>query len=153
MEPVKKLVLDDRKIPDPFKIPHVWQNEKEGMIFWPIIIYPDSFGYLVLNLSEFGIKDLGNCKSCKTYSCFKSDWLQPLMYHNLSGSEFCIFKREFRHSQAINNLFHKFWLIYAFVGSNPVHGNIFLLPGKKFLQLRQVHAKSGSTNDSAEQKK
>ena len=31
----KKLVVDDTKIPDPFKIPHGWRTEKEGMVFWP----------------------------------------------------------------------------------------------------------------------
>ena len=30
----KKLVVDDRKISDPFKI-HGWQTEEEGMVFWP----------------------------------------------------------------------------------------------------------------------
>ena len=31
----KKLVVADRKIPDPFKIPDDWQTEEEGMVFWP----------------------------------------------------------------------------------------------------------------------
>ena len=39
-----------------------------------------------------------------------SGQLQPLMYHNLTGSKFCIFKGECRHSQSINNPFHQFWL-------------------------------------------
>ena len=37
----KKLKLDDKNIPDPFKIPHGWMNEDEGMKFWPMILYPD----------------------------------------------------------------------------------------------------------------
>ena len=43
----KKLRVDDRTIPDPFKIPHGWQTEEKGMVFWPIILYPDIFNYLV----------------------------------------------------------------------------------------------------------
>ena len=45
-----------------------------------------------------------------------SGWLQPLMYHNLTGSKFCIFKGECRHSQSINNTFHKFSLIVEKTG-------------------------------------
>ena len=60
----KKLVVDDRKIPDPFKIPHGWQAEEEGMVFWPMILYPDIFSYLVFNPSELG----SNYKNCKAYS-------------------------------------------------------------------------------------
>ena len=45
-----------------------------------------------------------------------SGWLQPLMYHNLTGSKFCIFKGECRHLQSINNPFHKCWLIVEKTG-------------------------------------
>ena len=45
-----------------------------------------------------------------------SGQLQPLMYHNLTGSKFCIFKGECRHSQSINNPFHQFWLIVKKTG-------------------------------------
>ena len=31
----KKLVVGDRKITDPFKIPHGWQTEEVQMVFWP----------------------------------------------------------------------------------------------------------------------
>ena len=31
----KKLIVDNRKISDLFKIPHGWQAEEEGMVFWP----------------------------------------------------------------------------------------------------------------------
>ena len=36
-----KLNINDRNIPDPFKIPHGWMNEDEGMKFWPMLLYPD----------------------------------------------------------------------------------------------------------------
>ena len=81
-----------RKIPDPFKIPHDWQAKEEGMVFWPMNVYPDIFSYLVFNQSELGSNDLGDYKNWKGYSCYMSGWLQPLMYHNLTGSKFCIFK-------------------------------------------------------------
>ena len=42
-------MIDDRKIPDPFKITHGWQTEEEGMVFWPMIPYPDVSSYVVLN--------------------------------------------------------------------------------------------------------
>ena len=64
----KKLVVDDRKIPDPFKIPHGWQTEEEGIVFWPMILYPDIFSYLVFNPSELGSNDLSDYKNCKAYS-------------------------------------------------------------------------------------
>ena len=33
----KKLKIDSIRIPDPFKIPQGWQNEEEGIIFWPML--------------------------------------------------------------------------------------------------------------------
>ena len=109
----KKLVVDGRKIPDPFKIPHRWQTEEEGMVFWPMILYPNIF---VFNPPELGSNDLSYNKNCKAHSYYMSGWLQPLMYHNLTGSKFCIFKGDCRHSQSINNPFHKFWLIVEKTG-------------------------------------
>ena len=76
-----------------------------------MILYPDIFSYLVFNPSELGSNNLSDYKNCKAYSYYMSGWLQPLMYHNLTGSKFCIFKGDCRHSQSINNPFHKFWLI------------------------------------------
>ena len=110
-EDSNKLVVDDRKISDPFKIPHGWQAEEEGIVSWPMILYPDIFSYLKFNPSELGSDDLSDYKNCNTYSYYMSGWLQSLMYHNLTGSKFCIFKGEFRYSQSINNPLHKFWLI------------------------------------------
>ena len=110
-EKSKKWVVDDRKIPDQFKIPHGWQSEEEGMVFWPMIFYPDIFSYVVFNPIELGSNDVSDYKNCKAYSCSMSGWLQLLMYHNLTGSKFCIFKGECRHSQSINNPFYKFRLI------------------------------------------
>ena len=45
------------------------------------------------------------------YSYHKAGWLQPLMYHNLTGSNFCILKGECRKSQSVNDPFHKNWII------------------------------------------
>ena len=61
--------------------------------------------------SELGSKDLNDYKNSKAYSYYKSGWLQPLLFHNLSGSKFCIFKGECRRSQSLNEPFHKLWLI------------------------------------------
>ena len=43
----KKLRVDDRLIPDPFKIQYGWLEEDEGMAFWPMLLYPDIFNYLM----------------------------------------------------------------------------------------------------------
>ena len=43
----KKLRVDDRLIPDPFKIPHGWLEEDEGMAFLPMLLYPDIFNYFI----------------------------------------------------------------------------------------------------------
>ena len=42
-----KLRVDDRLIPDPFETPHGWLEEDEGMQFWPMLLYPDIFNYLM----------------------------------------------------------------------------------------------------------
>ena len=61
--------------------------------------------------SELGSKDLNDYKNSKSYSYHKSRWLQPLLYHNLTGSNFCILKGECRKSQSVNEPFHKLWII------------------------------------------
>ena len=40
-EYLAKLKIDGRNIPDPFKIPHGWMNEDEGMKFSPMLLYPE----------------------------------------------------------------------------------------------------------------
>ena len=53
-EYLTKLKIDERNIPDPFKIPHEWMNEDEGLKFWPMLLYPDIFNYLMFFPSELG---------------------------------------------------------------------------------------------------
>ena len=38
-EYLAKLKIDNRNIPDPFKIPHGWMNEDVGIKFWPIFLF------------------------------------------------------------------------------------------------------------------
>ena len=76
-----------------------------------MLLYPDIFNYLMFYPSELGSKDLNDYKNSKAYSYYKSGWLQPLMYHNLSGSPFCILKGGCRKSQNIRDPYHKLWLI------------------------------------------
>ena len=45
----KKLRVDDRLIPDPFKIPHGWLKEDKGMAFLPMLLHPDIFNYLMFH--------------------------------------------------------------------------------------------------------
>ena len=61
--------------------------------------------------SELGSKDLNDYKNSKVYSYQKSGWLKPLLYHNLTGSVFCILKCECRKSKSVNYPFHKLWVI------------------------------------------
>ena len=90
-----KLKIDDFPIPDPFKIPHGWMEEDEGMTFWPMLSYPDIFNFLIFYPSELGSKDLSDYKNSKAYSYYKSGWLQPLQYHNLSGSKYTVSSEEY----------------------------------------------------------
>ena len=110
-EYLPKLKIDDRNISDPFKIPHGWMNEDEAMKFWPMLLYPDIFNYLMFFPSELGSKDLIDNKNSKAYSYHKSGWLELLLYHNLTGSSFCILKGECRKSQSVNDPFHKLWIV------------------------------------------
>ena len=57
-----KLAIDDFPIPDPFKLPHGWMEEDEGMAFWPVLSYPDIFNFLMFYPSELGSKDLSDYK-------------------------------------------------------------------------------------------
>ena len=42
-EYLAKLKIDDKNIPDPFKIPHGWMNEDEGMKFFAHAFIPRYF--------------------------------------------------------------------------------------------------------------
>ena len=61
--------------------------------------------------SELGSKDLSDYKNSKAQSYYKSGWLHPLQYHNLSGSKYCIIRGECKKSQSIEDPFHKLWII------------------------------------------
>ena len=104
-------MIDGRKIPDPFKIIHGWMEEEEGLIFWPMLTYPDIFNYLMFFPAELGSSDLSDYKLCKAYSYFKNGWLAPLLCHNLSGSKYFIFKGNCSKSMAVNEPKHKLWII------------------------------------------
>ena len=74
----KKLRVDDRLIPNPFKILHGWLEENKAMTFWLMLLYPDIFNYLMFYPTELGSTDLSDYKKSKAYSYYKSGWLQPL---------------------------------------------------------------------------
>ena len=111
-----KLNVDGKNIPDPMKIMHGWMDEDEGIIFWPMLTFPDIFTYLMFFPTELGSTDLSDYKLCKAYSYYKNGWLEPLKYHNLSGSKFCIIKGQCRPSLSINNPFHQLWILLEKTG-------------------------------------
>ena len=108
-----KLKLDDITIPDPYSIINDnWINEQDGMKFWPMVLYPDIFNYLMFFPSELGSKDLNDYKNSKAYSYYKSRWLEPLFYHHIDmSSKLCIIKADCRKSQNIRDTYHKLWLV------------------------------------------
>ena len=106
-----KLKINDFPIPDTFRRPHGWVEEDEGITFWPMLSYPDTFIFLMFYPRELDCKDLSGRKNSKAYSYYKSGWLQPLQYHNLSGSKYCNIRGEYRKSQSIKDPFHKLWII------------------------------------------
>ena len=85
-----KLKIDDFPISDPFKITHGSIEENEEIAISPMLSYPDIFNLWMFCPSELGNKDLSDYKNSKAYIYYKSGWLQPLQYHNLSGSKYCI---------------------------------------------------------------
>ena len=76
----RKLRVDDRLIPVPFKIPHGWLEEDEGMAFWPMLLYPDIFNCLMFYPTQFSSTDLSDYKNSKAYSYYNYGWLQPLYF-------------------------------------------------------------------------
>ena len=95
-----KLKLDDAVIVDPYAITDGWISEKDGMKFWPMVLYPDIFNYLMFFPSDLGSKDLNDYKNSKAYSYYKYGWLQPLFYHCLDTDiKFCIMKAGCRKSK------------------------------------------------------
>ena len=67
-----KFKIDDFPIPDPSKIPPGWMDEDEGMAFWPMLSYPDTFNFLMFYPGELGSKDLSDYKNIKADSNYKS---------------------------------------------------------------------------------
>ena len=53
---------------------------------------------------QFDSTDLRDYKNSKAYSYKKSRWLQPLCFHKLSGSKYCIFKGACWQPQRINKI-------------------------------------------------
>ena len=96
-EYLAKLKIDDRNKPDPSKLPHGWTNKDEDMKFLPILLYPEFFNYLMFFPSEVDSNDLNDYKNTIAYN-YKSGWLQPMLYHNLTGNSFSILKGECRKS-------------------------------------------------------
>ena len=47
-------------------------EEDEGVLFWPMLTYPDIFTYLMFFPAELGSTDLSDYKLCKAYSYFKN---------------------------------------------------------------------------------
>ena len=90
----EKLKMDGNiEIPDPLKTEEGWMVEDDGLRYWPRLLYPDIFNYLMFYPSELGSKDLSDYKDCKAYSYYKCGWLQPLEYHNIDiASDHCILK-------------------------------------------------------------
>ena len=54
---------------------------------------------------------MNDYKNSKAYRYHKSGLLQPLLYHNLTGSNFCTLTGEYKKSQKCNDLFHKLCII------------------------------------------
>ena len=73
-----------------------------------MLLCPDIFCYLMLYPTQLGSTDLSDYKNSKAY---KSGCLQPLSFHKLLGSKYCIFKDECTQSQRINGKNHKLWII------------------------------------------
>lgn len=68
--------------------------EEQGVVFWPMVTFPDIFLYLTFfPAAELSSKDLSGYELCKAYGNFKDEWLEPLSFHNLSGSNFCLIRR------------------------------------------------------------
>ena len=99
-------------IPVPHWISEGWVDEKDGIKFWPMVLYPDIFHYLMFFPSELGSKDLSDYKNCKACSYFKSGWLEELWYDCIgASSKFCILKSQCKQSQNIGDTSHKICLV------------------------------------------
>ena len=95
MEYHDKLKLNDIEIPDPFKLMENWLSESEALSYWPTLLYPDIYNYLMFNPSDLASKDLNDYKSCKAYSYFKCGWLQELYYNAIDNDNpYCILKAD-----------------------------------------------------------
>ena len=57
--------------------------------------------------TQLGSTDLSDYKNLNACNYYESGWLQPLYFHKLFGSKYCIFKEECRQSQRINKINHK----------------------------------------------
>ena len=71
----RKLVLNEQKPADPFKLKHGWSSEQDGIQFWPTTLYPGTFNFLSFHPSELNSKDLCDYKTSRAYSYYSTGWL------------------------------------------------------------------------------
>ena len=79
-----------------------WRNGN-----WSILPCSDISHFLMFYPGEICSKELSGYKNSKTFGYCKPWWLQPLQYHNLSGSKNFIIRGDCRKTQSIKDPLHK----------------------------------------------
>ena len=97
-EYTRKLCIGDRSIPDPFKLTTGWQDEDDGIVFWPMV---PTFYIIHFLMTDSEVEDLSDYKASKAYSYFIKGWLGPVSYHPLGSSSHCLLKSDCRPSERL----------------------------------------------------
>ena len=95
------------KIPDPFKLNNGWLDEKEGIVYWPIVPTDYNIQFLMIGSD---VEDVSGYKGSKAYSYFKQGWLSNISYHSLCSSKYFLFKSDYRPSERLRDPPQKLWV-------------------------------------------
>ena len=107
-----KLLQVDYVVPDQYHLTEGWLSEENGIAFWPFVLYPEIYNYLMFNPGELSSSDLNDYKTSKGYSFFSCDWIGAVSYYPInSTSLYCLLKTDCRDSESVNSPPHKLWAI------------------------------------------
>ena len=123
-EYVKKLVMAETVIPDPFTLKDGWLAEQKGtgLFKWPSVYYTNIEKFLLLVNKSVDLLHRMECeyKEGKAYRYFKCDFVKEIFYHDISKqSKICILKGRVTPSQRTSNTAYHVWAAIEKDGERP----------------------------------
>jgi hypothetical protein len=107
------LLVQGKKMPDPFDLQRGWEKEEDALDHWPPTMMFDIAKYLLqLKQTSLANRLLGDYKEGKAYSYVESGFIDCIYYHPIEhASEYCFLKSKSLPSQCHSQTPHKVWVL------------------------------------------